>query len=106
MGMDVDGSKQKPFNTLRDAVASIAGKANVTILLTSAHSGLTIQNFEGEQAVLSGAIPIASASSRAKWRVHNRSTNAWRLDVRGEDFGEGFGLRIGQSRCREKNKNK
>ena len=63
------GSKAKPFSTLRAAVAAAEGKPAATIVLragihytegvvlTVLHSGLTIQNFEGENASVSGPCP-------------------------------------------------
>jgi len=64
-----DGSKAEPFSTLRAAVAAAEGKPAATIVLragihytegvvlTVLHSGLTIQNFEGENASVSGPCP-------------------------------------------------
>ena len=90
-----DGSKASPFASLELAVEGVAGAgaaAGATIvlragtyytggiLLTHQHSGLTIQNYEGEDAAVSGAVqvPIKSAD---KWAVHSTATNTWRLDL-------------------------
>eukprot|EP00729_Bicosta_minor_P026454 gene26454-18651_t len=104
-----DGSKASPFASLELAVEGVAGAgaaAGATIvlragtyytggiLLTHQHSGLTIQNYEGEDAAVSGAVqvPIKSAD---KWAVHSTATNTWRLDL--SEWGnlpqEVFGMR-------------
>ena len=78
-----DGSKAKPFGTLAAAVAAAAGRPRATILLRAGthhsgqlelgaqHSGLVIQNFEGEHAVVSGGVPLAA--SKAAWKPYNVS---------------------------------
>ena len=68
-----DGSEARPFGTLEAAVAASASPAVAPativlrggaihrtrgVVLTAAHSGLTIQSFEGEGAVVSGAVAV------------------------------------------------
>jgi hypothetical protein len=77
-----DGSEDKPFSTLAEAVAAAASKPQATILLragvhysgqlliTAAHQGLTFQNFNAEHAVVSGGVPIAATKADWKpWKV-------------------------------------
>ena len=108
-----DGSLLKPFNTLESAVHAAGqgatGAANVTvelragtyrtagIVLSRTHSGLTIQNHNGEEAIVSGAVAVPNAPDR--WTVHNATTNTWRLDLKGQPGmpTEAFGLRVGMS---------
>ena len=108
-----DGSKAKPFSTLSVAVDA-AGKlvgVPVTIVLragqyytqgivlSAAHSSLTIQNFEGEAVSVTGAVAVPAA--KAAWTVHNASTNTWRLSLADwkELPGETYGLRVGTRRA-------
>jgi hypothetical protein len=103
-----DGSKSHPFFTLEagtDAAAKVATQVTIVlrggvyytkgIVLSAAHSGLTIQNFEGEEATVSGAIPVPV--SKDKWSLHAASTNTWRLDLSAwqEMPLETFGMRVG-----------
>ena len=37
------------------------------IVLTSAHSGLTVQNYAGEDAAVTGAVPVPAARVRLSW---------------------------------------
>ena len=74
------GTKAKPFATVGHAVSAARGAtANGTILLragvhhlsgtialTAADSGLTIQNFECEEAWLSGGVPVST--NWTKWQ--------------------------------------
>jgi hypothetical protein len=109
-----DGSLLKPFATLEEAVDSAAREtcvADVTIelragtyrtagiVLTHAHSGLTIQNYQGEAAIVSGAVTVPSPKDR--WTVHNAVTNTWRLDLKGVSGlpAEAFGMRVGTRRA-------
>jgi hypothetical protein len=105
-----DGSKAKPFPTLRAAVVAAEGKPAATIVLraglhytegvvlTVLHSGLTIQNFEGENAIVSGAVPVPV---KERWSLHNAATNTWRLDLGDwQDMpAETFGMRVGAKRA-------
>jgi pectin methylesterase-like acyl-CoA thioesterase len=75
-----DGSEGTPFSTLEAAVQAVAGAgagASTTtivmregtyytggIVLTHVHSGLTIQNYEGEDVAVSGAVPGQCCSKR------------------------------------------
>jgi hypothetical protein len=34
------------------------------VVLTTAHNGLTIQNYHGEEAIVSGAVRVPTAKSR------------------------------------------
>ena len=106
-----DGSAAKPFSSLEAAVAAAARAAskNTTIVLRAGtyytrgivlshlHSGLTIQNYQGEDVAVSGAVPVPA--SKAKWAVHNPATNTWRLDLSGwSDLpAETFGMRVRNS---------
>lgn len=110
-----DGSLLKPFATLEEAVDAAAAHGaevgSVTIelragtyrtagiTLTHAHSGLTIQNYQGEEAVVSGAVAVPSAKDR--WTVHNALTNTWRLDLKGVSGmpADAFGMRVGTQRA-------
>jgi hypothetical protein len=87
-----DGSKVRPFSTLEAGIhAAAKGKAPVTvvlregayytegIVLSAQHSGITIQNFEGEEAVVTGAVKVPV--SKTKWSLHRATTNTWRLDL-------------------------
>jgi len=105
-----DGSLLRPFATLEAAVDAAgqgpAGAHNMTVelragtyrtpgvVLTPRHSGLTIQNHGGEEAVVSGAVAVPNALGR--WSVHNAATNTWRLDLKGQRGmpAEAFGLRV------------
>ena len=112
-GSSGDGSKTKPFSSL-DAALHAAAKsegAGVTVvlrsgvyyssgvLLTTRHSNMTIQNFEGEHAVVSGSVPVPVAKD--KWALHNMATNTWRLDLADWEAlpAETFGLRGGSRRA-------
>lgn len=65
------GTVARPFRSVAEAVAAAAGVSNATIVvragvyyekqiqLTTAHSGLTIQNFEGEHATISGGVVLS-----------------------------------------------
>ena len=79
-----DGSEARPFPTLKAAVAAAAGKRNATILvhggryhlteplqLTSAHSGLTIQNFDGAAVTVSGG--VAFNLPKSAWKPYKQS---------------------------------
>ena len=72
-GAGGDGSLLKPFATVEAAVDHAAGLGtNVTVelragtyrttgvVLTPQHSGLTIQNYNGEEAIVSGAVHVPS----------------------------------------------
>ena len=106
-----DGSKSKPL-TLEAAVAAAATayQKPVTILLRGGvyrladavqlgpeHSNLTLQNFEGEEAVISGAAHVAV--SKSAWSLANASTNTWQLDLKGQTgLFPNYGLRVGTQR--------
>jgi hypothetical protein len=104
-----DGSQAKPFRTFEAAVDAAAVPGPKTILLhagtyhtsgvvlTAAHSNLTIQNFDGADAVVSGAVPVAN--SKDAWSLHDARTNTWKLSVRGQQLSPEFGLRIGTRRA-------
>jgi hypothetical protein len=78
-----DGSIEKPFCTLSAAVTAATGNTDATIMLRAGvhysdqihispeNSGLTIQNYNGEHAVLSGGLPIDTS---AGWK---RYTPEW-----------------------------
>eukprot|EP00041_Stephanoeca_diplocostata_P008798 m.131773 g.131773 ORF g.131773 m.131773 type:complete len:956 (+) comp17481_c0_seq4:331-3198(+) len=79
-----DGSKDKPFATIAAAVA--AAKSDTTILVREGvyyeqqivigaqHSGLTIQNFEGEHVTVSGGVPLTLSSPWQPYKVNNGSS--------------------------------
>eukprot|EP00039_Didymoeca_costata_P026545 m.16129 g.16129 ORF g.16129 m.16129 type:complete len:957 (+) comp5588_c0_seq1:70-2940(+) len=74
-----DGSFDAPYKTIASAVAASAGQGPATILvaggvyhedqmvITPAHNGITIQNYQGEHAVISGGVPITVASPWKKY---------------------------------------
>ena len=77
------------------------------IVLTARHAGLTIQNFEGEHAVIAGAVRVPV--SKAKWMAcpdlgqkcpGAGESNTWRLDLSGwADLpAQTFGMRIGTTK--------
>ena len=118
-----DGSKANPFRTLAAAVAAAARlptsawpatvvlRAGVHpvdeagIVLTANHSGLTIQNFEGESVAISGAVQVPTATDR--WSLHRAATNTWRLDLNdwAEIPEESFGMRVGLGRASDNSVN-
>ena len=75
------GTIAKPFATIAAAVAAAAGKPGSTVVLrtgtyhsgmvvvTPDHQGLTIQNHNGEHAVVSGGVPIAA--SKSAWKPYH-----------------------------------
>eukprot|EP00041_Stephanoeca_diplocostata_P034294 m.1157080 g.1157080 ORF g.1157080 m.1157080 type:complete len:652 (+) comp24495_c0_seq3:52-2007(+) len=111
-----DGSEEKPFSTLEAAVdhvgstrtyprsRKLSAETPTTILLkegtyhtagvtlTRAHAGLTIQNYEGADVVVSGAVPVTS--TRERWSLHNARTNTWVLDTTGQVLPVEFGMRV------------
>ena len=105
-----DGSKTSPFSTLVDAVAAAAGKGAATIVLYAGtyhteqvqlgteHAKLTIQNFEGQEAVVSGAVPV-KVNGKGAWTQYDATHNTWKLDVKGQGFTEITGLRLGTERA-------
>jgi hypothetical protein len=105
-----DGSQTKPFKTLEAAVdaATMPGPKAILlkagtyhtagVVLTAAHSNLTIQNLDGAEVVISGAVPVKSDVSN--WRVHNKATNTWKLDTTGQELPTSeFGMRVGTRRA-------
>lgn len=106
-----DGSKQNPLS-LRAAVAAAAAAEKPVVLLLRkgvyhlarslqlgpAHSNLTIQNYQGEEVAISGAVPVRVASKSA-WKLVNGSTNTWQLDVHGQKLFPSYGLRVGTQRA-------
>jgi hypothetical protein len=77
-----DGSKAHPFATLARGVSASAG-TNATVLMRGGtyylaapielgphHSGLTIQNYDGEHVTLSGGVPLSI--TRPAWALHKR----------------------------------
>lgn len=76
------------------------------VVLTAAHSGLTIQNYDGEEAVVTGALRIpASAVAAKKWELAKSrgSGSTYRLDLSSwKDApapAEVFGMRLGTQRA-------
>ena len=110
-----DGSNTKPFSTIEAAVEAAgkgdgSGSATIVlragryytagIVLSAEHSNLVIQNFEGEEVSVTGALAVP-IKNRASWVVHNVSTNTWRLDLADwrEIPSETFGMRVGVRRA-------
>lgn len=62
------------------------------VTLTPAHSGLTIQNYQGADVVVSGAVPVKS--TRDKWTLHDTHTNTWVLDTTEQSLPVEFGMRV------------
>jgi hypothetical protein len=108
-GLGGDGTKARPFHTLEVAVtsATVPGPKTIVlkagtyyttgVLLTTAHSNLTIQNEDGGAVVISGAIPVLS--SKEKWSVHDATTNTWKLDTKGQRLPTEYGMRVGTRRA-------
>ena len=84
------GSMDKPLRSLEAAVKATAGRSNATIVLRegmhrinrtielgTAHTNLTIQNFEGEHAAVSGAALLEIAPSA--WQPYKIGTGKWVL---------------------------
>eukprot|EP01060_Flectonema_neradi_P039947 TRINITY_DN896_c1_g1_i2.p1 TRINITY_DN896_c1_g1~~TRINITY_DN896_c1_g1_i2.p1 ORF type:complete len:953 (+),score=255.36 TRINITY_DN896_c1_g1_i2:56-2914(+) len=84
-----DGSKGSPFQTLAEGIAAAKGVSDqVTILLregtyfsgqndlTVEFSGLTIQNFEGENAVVSGGLPLSI--KKESWKPYKLVPSSWK----------------------------
>ena len=108
-----NGTEARPFHTLEAAVTAAGeptpGKARKTILmkagtyhttgvvLTTKHSGLTIQNYQGAEVIVSGAVPVAN--SKNKWTLVNAKTNTWKLDTTGQHLQPEFGMRMGTRRA-------
>jgi len=78
------GTKDSPFATIQRAVQATAWKGEATILLRagrhfidktvdigSEHSGLTIQNFEGEDAEVTGALSFSL--SKSAWHPYKQT---------------------------------
>jgi hypothetical protein len=93
------GTMASPFQTIAKAVASVAGKAGSTVLLragtyytgtvqiTTANNGLTIQNYNGEKAVVSGGTPIKVA--KGDWKPYKVSKGEWQIfEGQNEVFGK------------------
>ena len=112
-----DGSVSRPFGEIQQAVDAAAHTAGATILLragthytdmvtiTAAHEGLTIQNYQGERAVVSGGIPIDAPPSEwtkvplppprpregplpAGWTLANNSNAVYGRAVAGANSGD------------------
>jgi len=78
-----DGTINRPFGTIEEAVASAANKPGSSILLragthysgmsviTQAHQQLTIQNYEGEHAIVSGGVAIPATKN--DWKPYKVS---------------------------------
>ena len=109
-----DGSKSRPFASLEAALAQAAAgggdgrrrtlllrrgvyRPRATLRLTAAHSDLTIQNYEGEEVTVSGAVPVTARKDA--WSLVDRDTNLWRLDVKGQQLSPSFGMRVGPRRA-------
>ena len=108
-----DGTLARPFATLEAGLAAAAASAssNTTLLLrrgryhtsgvvlTSAHSGLTIQNYEGEAAIVSGSVAVPGSAKN--WSPHKKQTNTWKLDLSSIDGmpTQAFGMRVGSRRA-------
>jgi hypothetical protein len=104
-----DGSAAKPFHSLEAAVAAATAPGPKTILLkggtyytkgvvlTPAHSDLTIQNDAGAEVTVSGAVPVTN--SKDKWSIVNKATNTWKLDTKGQGLPAEFGMRVGSKRA-------
>ena len=86
-----DGSLAKPFATIAEALAKAASVDGATTVLlrtgthtlstqqviTTDHSHVAIQNYNGEHATISGGLPLASVNAASAWSpfdVVNAST--------------------------------
>jgi len=85
---DAAGSSDEPLQTLEAAAAAARGRRNATIVLragvhrvartvalSAEHVNLTIQNYEGERASLSGARGLAIPA--AAWQPYRVGTGDW-----------------------------
>ena len=85
---DAAGSGDEPLQTLEAAAAAARGRRNATIVLragvhrvartvrlSAEHVNLTIQNYEGERASLSGARGLAIPA--AAWQPYRVGTGDW-----------------------------
>ncbi|GBG34530.1 Hypothetical Protein FCC1311_107542 [Hondaea fermentalgiana] len=117
---DNDGSIEKPFATAAhalDVIRSVRMTASEdamygivfrqgrhyfrdTLQLGPRDSHLTLQNYNGEEVWLSGAIavPFGGKSNRT-WQQHPTQANVWTLDVAGLGIREATGLRINGERA-------
>ena len=76
------GTLENPYKTINKAVASIGTDSIIllragthflqeTIVLNASHSGLTIQNYNGEEAWISGGVPLTP-----QWKPFNVSNSS------------------------------
>ena len=85
---DHEGTVHRPLRSLEAAVALARGRPNATVVLregvhrvprtinlTAATANLTVQNFEGERAAVSGSLAL-SISPNA-WRPYKIGTGQW-----------------------------
>ena len=77
--------------------ASFAAACALCAAIEAADSGLTIQNMAGADVVISGGVPVLNA--KEKWTLHNRKTNTWKLDTKGQQLPVEFGMRQGTKRA-------
>jgi hypothetical protein len=110
------GTLASPFKTIQTAVSTAANKPSVTILLrggthyvvaavqiSAANAGLTIQNYNGEVVVVSGAVPLQPQWTKYELPVSNIGANAFVADVSAAGLTEfpGFhvdGVRVTRAR--------
>ena len=100
------GTMAAPFKTIAAAVAAskaggtIALRAGVhhtdMVSLTTKHNGLTIQNYNGEAATVSGGVPINVKPS--DWKRDPRMKGRWVVDLKGSGITEITGMRIDGNR--------
>ena len=94
------GTLEQPLRTIAAAVAKAAGTKDATVLLRGGthytpqtveigpeHSGLTIQNYAGERAVVSGAVPLSIPASA--WTPHKIGSGP-RAGRRGTELASGI----------------
>jgi len=83
-----DGTIAKPLKTIAAATRKLAGKTDAIITLRAGvhytpetvelgveHSGLTIQNYAGEEAVVSGAVPLTIPATA--WKPYAVGSGKW-----------------------------
>ena len=96
-----DGAQTSPFKTIVAAVAAAGAKQAVllragnyytdTVQVTKKQSGLTIQNYNGEEVIVSGGTPLSIAKSA--WKPDPKKPGRFVANLTGMGIKEITGLR-------------
>ena len=80
------GTKEAPFRTIAEALSAAVSPSTILLRegtyhteqlrLTQKHSKVTIQNYEGERAVVSGAVPL-KVNGVGAWAPHRVMKPTW-----------------------------